>query len=168
MIAQFAVSPVVLGLGTPVFAFLVGGTALLIGIRFRIPWVTDRVRRVNRSLINPRWMRSAGKAGSGVAVLRHNGRRSGTPYETPISAKPCDDGFVVPLTYGPQTDWFQNLAAAGSANLIVDGEEVIVDRPELVPTESVLSAFALYERIGLRLFGIEECLVLHRTSPTAQ
>ena len=39
------------------------------------------------------------------AIVRHIGRRSGKPYETPIIVQPYEDGFVFELTYGPDVDW---------------------------------------------------------------
>ena len=36
-------------------------------------------------------------------------RRSGRRYTTPIRVVEQPDGFIVPLTYGPNTSWYVNL-----------------------------------------------------------
>jgi hypothetical protein len=48
-----------------------------------------------------------------VAVIHHQGRRSGRQYATPTSARPTRDGFVVPMTFGEGADWVRNVQAAG-------------------------------------------------------
>ena len=44
----------------------------------------DAVRRMNRSVTNPRVMRTAGTAATQTSVIAHIGRRSGQTYETPV------------------------------------------------------------------------------------
>lgn len=40
------------------------------------------------------------------------------------------DGFIIPLAFGTQVDWLQNLFAAGRATFSVDGETYDVAEPE--------------------------------------
>ena len=66
-----------LGLLTVVIVFV-------LRMRGRSPRVLNAVRRVNRAIVNPRQMRSAGTPGAYASVIRHRGRTSGRPYETPL------------------------------------------------------------------------------------
>lgn len=146
----------VLALGTVLAVFFVG-------MRRKSPPVLDAVRRMNRSVGNPRQMASAGKPGASTAVVRHVGRTSGTPYETPIDAMPTDDGFLVALPYGGRADWLKNVLASGSAVIVRDGLTYEVGQPELVATDSVLTELPPKQLRALRLFHVDQCLRLrHR------
>lgn len=152
-----------------VAAFVVGGLAgvaavVFAGMRFKIPLVVNAVRRMNRAVMNPRQMKSAGTPGAYAAVIRHVGRNSGKQYETPIGVTPFEDGYVVALPYGPGTDWMKNLMAAGSATLVYEGETIAVDQPRVVPIDTMVHAFKASDRRSFAAFGVSECLVLHRAA----
>jgi deazaflavin-dependent oxidoreductase (nitroreductase family) len=68
-------------------------------------------------------------------VLTHLGRSSGKTYQTPLDAHPVDDGYIFIINYGARSDWVQNILAAGTAQLTVDGETVELDSPRLVTKE---------------------------------
>jgi hypothetical protein len=61
-------------------------------MRWKLPPVVDAVRRLNRSLTNPRVLRTAGSAGTQTSIIRHVGRTSGRVYETPVDIIPALDG----------------------------------------------------------------------------
>jgi hypothetical protein len=50
---------------------------LVVGMRWKLSPVLDAVRRINRSVTNPRVMRTAGTAGEQTSVIQHVGRKSG-------------------------------------------------------------------------------------------
>ena len=64
--------------------------------------------------------------------LTHIGRSSGTAYRTPLDAHPVDDGYLFILMYGAESDWVQNILAAGRATLTVDGTHIELRSPRLV------------------------------------
>jgi deazaflavin-dependent oxidoreductase (nitroreductase family) len=99
-------------------------------------------------------------------VIHHVGRRSGQEYRTPVGPFPTADGYVVALPYGPGTDWVQNVLAAGSATLVHEGETIAVERPEVVRTSAVVAHLPDSEQRTLRVFGVDECLLLHRAAST--
>lgn len=140
------------------------GTALLavavmvMGMRRRSPLVIDTMRRVNKAVFNPAQMSSAGSPGSYAGIVEHVGRRSGTPYRTPIGPYPTDDGFIVALPYGTRADWVRNVLAAGSAVIVHEGEEHAVADPEVVAVADVIEDIPAGERRGLGLFGVTDCL----------
>ncbi len=103
-----------------------------LAMRAKFRPVQDAVRRMNRAVVNPRQMETAGRPGAYASVVRHRGRTTGTPYETPVQALPTGDGFVIPLPYGTASDWLKNVLAAGSATIVHEGGTYRVDRPEIV------------------------------------
>jgi hypothetical protein len=69
------------------------------------PRARDKVRLLNKRVLNPAMMTLAGRRHFYAAVLRHRGRRSGREYKTPVVAVPvAGDAFVVPLPYGEKVD----------------------------------------------------------------
>lgn len=94
----------------------------------RIPqWVA----RFNRRVTNPVQLLWAGRVPA-MGVLEHVGRKSGTPYRTPLNVFSTDEGVVILLTYGPDRDWLKNLTAAGSAQLRRRGRTEVVSHPRIV------------------------------------
>jgi deazaflavin-dependent oxidoreductase (nitroreductase family) len=134
----------------------------LYGMRTKSPPVLNTVRRISRAT-KPTVLKSAGTAGSPTSVVRHVGRVSGKEYDTPITAVPTDSGFVIALPYGPNTDWLKNVLASGAATIVIDGETVAVDRPQVVSRETGERDLPAGAARALRIFGVDECLRLRRT-----
>jgi deazaflavin-dependent oxidoreductase (nitroreductase family) len=139
------------------------GAVFVGGMRARHPAVTDRVRRFNRAVTNPRMLRTAGQLGASVAVVRHVGRSSGRSYDTPVTPFPIGDEFVIALPYGPETDWVRNVLKSGSAELVHDGRSLRVEDPRLVSVAEVGTHLPSSEQRTLRLFGVTECLRVRRS-----
>jgi deazaflavin-dependent oxidoreductase (nitroreductase family) len=139
-------------------------TVLLLGMRTRSQVVLDGVRRFNKAFTNKLTRRKAGREGSNSALVRHVGRSSGRPYETPVTPFPTDGGFLVALPYGTRADWARNVLAAGHASMLFGGQEVEVDVPEVVAVQDVLDELPAGERKTLRTFGVEQCLRLRRVA----
>ena len=98
------------------------------------------------------------------AVIHHRGRRSGRAYTTPLGARPTADGFVIPLTFGEQADWFRNVQAAGECVIRWKGVNYPVIEPVVVDWATVRSAFYPVERVVVPLIGIEKCVRLRHAS----
>jgi deazaflavin-dependent oxidoreductase (nitroreductase family) len=118
-------------IGSAVTLLAAAGLILVAGIRAQSPAVVNGVRRMSR-LTKPIVLRTAGTSGSPTAVVRHVGRVTGRHHQTPVVAAAVDDGFVVALPYGPDTNWLKNVRAAGTATILVDGQAREVDNPEIV------------------------------------
>lgn len=146
-------------------ASLAALAVFVVGLRTKYPPVVDRVRRFARDVGNPQMLRSAGRPGANASIIRHTGRTSGKPYETPVTAVVTADGFVIALPYGPNTDWLKNVLAQESATLVHEGNSYRVDRPQMVPSAAAASDFSARERRTLRWFGVDECLRLRRAGP---
>jgi deazaflavin-dependent oxidoreductase (nitroreductase family) len=146
-------------------ALLLGLVALvgvfLGGMRAKWPPVVNAVRRLNLKVMNPRQMATAGQPGAFAQILRHTGRTSGKTYETPLGIEPTDDGFVIALVYGNDTQWLRNVLAAGRAEVVRDDTTYPVDRPEVVPVADVIGFFKTSDQRLFRVFGVEKCVRLY-------
>lgn len=92
----------------------------------------------------------AARSGWGpFALVRHIGRRSGRPYETPLMLARLGPDFVAELTYGPGVDWYRNVVAAGRCTVVVEGVAHEIDR--IGPCDAA---------VGLRAFGVPASWVL--------
>jgi deazaflavin-dependent oxidoreductase (nitroreductase family) len=139
-------------------------SVLVAGMRWKVGPVIDAVRRMNRSLTNPRVMRTAGSADTQTSVIRHVGRTSGRTYETPVDVIPALDGVLIALPYGTRADWLRNVLAAGAATIVSQGESFGVDRPVIAATAEVADHIPARTLQTLRLFGVNECLHLRRSA----
>jgi deazaflavin-dependent oxidoreductase (nitroreductase family) len=156
-------------LATLAGALFVGLVAIalvfLLGMRAKSPLVLNPLMRLQRAIINPRQMRSAGTPGAYAAVVRHRGRISGRPYETPVGAVAAGDGFVIALPYGSRANWLQNVLASGSATIVHEGQTYWVDQPELIPMQAVAARFTGGDQQGFRLLAVDQALRVRRVEP---
>ncbi|HEY4190534.1 MAG TPA: nitroreductase family deazaflavin-dependent oxidoreductase [Candidatus Limnocylindrales bacterium] len=106
-----------------------------------------------RPLAGTRWFRLWG-------VIHHVGRKSGTPYATPIVVRPYRDGFVIPMPFGERTNWVNNVVAAGCATLRWAGRDYQVTDPRIVDAADAMDAFSTIQRALLPRFGIASVLCL--------
>ena len=114
-----------------------------------------RIRAFNKHYFNRLVRRFAGVSRTPFALIRHIGRRSGKPYETPIIVMPQGNGFVIALTYGPEVDWYRNVQAAGEATLLWHNQEYALKQPEPIDVRTGLSAFPMPFRQILGLLGTQ-------------
>ena len=137
-----------------------------------------RARRTVRfaaGLINPLVLLVAGRRWNPiVGILRHPGRRTGRMYASPLGMRPTGraraartseiDGFVIPLTFDEHSAWYQNVLAAGKAEITYGGRSYHVTNPEVVDFATAAPAFPRYERAQFRLIGIGRFLRLTNTN----
>jgi hypothetical protein len=145
-------------MGAAVLVAAAVAAVFVVGMRTNSAVVTDRVRRFNRAVTNPRVLRSAGTPGASASVIRHVGRVSGRSYETPVGPFAVGGDFLIALPYGPGADWVRNVLTHGSATLVHEGRTVSVHQPEVVPTTLVLDDLPPSEQRMLRVFAVDECL----------
>jgi len=137
------------------------GIVFLSGMRRKSPLVLEVVRRTSR-LTKRFVMKSSGTPGGIASIVRHVGRTTGRTYETPVSAVATNDGFVIALPYGRNTDWLKNVLASGSATIVHEGNTYRVNRPEIVPAFMAAPLFSPQDQRTHRLFRVDECLVVRR------
>jgi deazaflavin-dependent oxidoreductase (nitroreductase family) len=149
--------------GTLIGAVVVFLGLLLAGLRWQFGPVLDFIRRMNRSVTNPRVMRTAGTAATQTSVIAHVGRKSGRTYETPIDIIETPTGMLVALPYGTRADWVRNVLDAGSATVLTQGVRVEVNSPTVVAISDVAGSIPRGTMRMLRLFGVSQCLHLEKS-----
>ena len=137
-------------------------TLYVVGIRSKSATVRAAARRFHHAVGNPVQLRSAGTPGTYASVIRHQGRRTGRTYQTPVWAVPTEDGFVIAIVYGSGTDWLKNVLANGAAALVHQGEAYPVDRPEIVLMESARAYFPAKLQRTHRRVRVDRCLRVRR------
>jgi deazaflavin-dependent oxidoreductase (nitroreductase family) len=95
----------------------------------------------------------------GLGVVVHRGRRSGRRYQTPVNVFTAGEGYVLALTYGPDTDWVKNVLAAGGRELRTRGRAIQLGSPRLFHDES-RSGIRPVEPQVLRILGVADFLSL--------
>ena len=148
--------------GVTALAVVLLGVIFIVGMRAKLRPVLNAVRWVNRKFFNPRQMRSAGTSGAYASIIKHQGRTSGKPYETPVQAVPTEDGFAISLPYGAHSDWLKNVVALGSATLVTEGDTFAVDQPRIIPSAEAAAHFSAKDQRAHRMFDVDETLLLRR------
>jgi deazaflavin-dependent oxidoreductase (nitroreductase family) len=93
-------------------------------------------------------------------LLRHQGRRSGRLYATPVVALPVPGGFAIPLAFGEGADWYRNIMTSGGATIRRHGTEHRLGDPAAIDPDSAASPFPAWQRPVFRALGIRRFLVL--------
>jgi deazaflavin-dependent oxidoreductase (nitroreductase family) len=92
-------------------------------------------------------------------VVVHTGRTSGKEYHTPVNVFRHSGGFVIALTYGPDSDWVRNVLAAGGCDLVTRGKRHRLTAPRLVHDERRTCVPAPV-RAALRILAVADFLYL--------
>jgi deazaflavin-dependent oxidoreductase (nitroreductase family) len=128
--------------------------------------IPQRVGRWNRAGLN-RLTTPVMRRLPGFAVVHHVGRRSGRHLRTPVNLFPVDGGYVIALTYGPDTDWLKNVLAAGGCELEVRGRRVRCTSPVVFHDPSA-ARIRLPERPILRLLKVADFVSLTTDTGSAR
>jgi len=94
------------------------------------------------------------------AVLQHRGRSTGTVRRTPVVARRTAHGFVIPVPFGPSTQWTQNVLAAGGATVTWKGRDWRVANPRVVGFDEGATALGAVQRSIARRAGIVTYLMV--------
>jgi len=123
---------------------------------------TRRLIRAVARVVNPLVLRIAGRRHMPIlGIVHHRGRKSGRMYATPLGVRPAPGGgFVMPLTFGEASHWYQNIRAARWCVITYRGADHSVTAPIIVDRATAGPAYPRYERLALRLIGIDEFLLL--------
>jgi deazaflavin-dependent oxidoreductase (nitroreductase family) len=123
------------------------------------------IARFNKRFTNRLTLRVAGYL-PGFAIVSHVGRKSGRVYHTPVNAFRTEDGYIIALTYGAQSDWVKNVLAAGWCELQTRGWRARLSDPRIVTDESKSWA-PLPVRVILSLIHAPQYLRLSATPRSA-
>lgn len=93
-------------------------------------------------------------------LLRHQGRRSGRPYATPVVGMRVPGGFAIPMAFGEGADWYRNVVAAGGATIRQHGTEHQLGEASAIDPDSASSPFPAWQKPVFRALGIKRFLFL--------
>jgi deazaflavin-dependent oxidoreductase (nitroreductase family) len=116
----------------------------------------DVVKAFNKHALNPVMLGVAGRKYWYAAVIQHVGRLSGRSYQTPVVAVRVDNNLLVPLPYGTNVDWLQNVMAAGNATVTLHGRPVKVAGPAIIGAAAAATRLPKLRSAIYRLFRIRE------------
>ena len=86
---------------------------------------------------------------------KHDRRRSGKYYATPVVADRSADGFILPLPYGTGVDWLRNVLAAGRRRSRSAGKHIDVVEPEIIDAASAAPQLSPRRQRAFQRFGID-------------
>jgi deazaflavin-dependent oxidoreductase (nitroreductase family) len=90
-------------------------------------WLARFNRHVTNRILGPLATRLPG-----FSIVVHRGRKSGRIYRTPVNVFRTPGGYVMALTYGPDTEWVRNVLANGGCTIETFGRSMRLTRPRLV------------------------------------
>jgi len=93
-------------------------------------------------------------------LLRHQGRRSGKMYTTPVVGLRVPGGLAIPMAFGEGADWYRNIVASRGATVRRHGGEQRLVDPEAIDPDSDSSPFPGWQRQVFRALGIHRFLFL--------
>jgi deazaflavin-dependent oxidoreductase (nitroreductase family) len=114
--------------------------------------------RLNKAGLN-RLTRHTAPLTPGMGTVVHRGRRTGREYQTPVNVFRTGDGYLFALTYGPASDWVQNVLAAGACELRTRRRTIALTEPRLLHDEK-RAGIRPVERQVLRLMRVTDFLQL--------
>jgi deazaflavin-dependent oxidoreductase (nitroreductase family) len=95
----------------------------------------------------------------GFAIVDHVGRRSGRSYQTPVNVFRVDDRYLFALTYGRDSDWVQNVVAAGRCAITSRRKRLELVSPKLF-TDPTRHDVPVPARWVLGILDVEDFLTL--------
>ncbi|MBD0324434.1 MAG: nitroreductase family deazaflavin-dependent oxidoreductase [Aldersonia sp.] len=98
------------------------------------PVLGRRMAWFNRQVTN-RITRPLARLLPWFGVVEHAGRRSGRQYRTPVNVFRAEARYVIALTYGVESEWVQNVLAAGGCDLVTRGHRYKLTAPAIVHDE---------------------------------
>jgi deazaflavin-dependent oxidoreductase (nitroreductase family) len=94
------------------------------------------------------------------ALVEHRGRRSGLTRRTPVAIQRTADGFLIPLPWGPNTDWCRNIRAAGGCRVRWKGRYYDAVAPEIVAVGDAIGEWPTPLRVAIRTLRLKGFLRL--------
>jgi deazaflavin-dependent oxidoreductase (nitroreductase family) len=85
----------------------------------------------------------------GITVISHRGRKSGTQYQTAVSAYRKGSTLAIMLAHG-KTNWVKNILSAGEADIRMGGRDLHLVNPRIVTAGTDDASLPLIARIAAR------------------
>lgn len=88
-------------------------------------------------------------------------------YATPVVAWQTSAQTIVPLPYGPTTDWCRNVLAYGGCHIQIRGHWYAAHAPQLLSREAAVSYLPPAARTAARVLPVQSYLRLQTTAAPA-
>jgi deazaflavin-dependent oxidoreductase (nitroreductase family) len=99
-------------------------------------WLARFNRHVTNHILGP-----LARYAPWMAIVVHIGRNSHRRYRTPVVIFPRDVHFLIALTYGPESEWVQNVLTAGGCALETMGRTLRLSEPRIVHDRHMMPLF---------------------------
>ena len=96
------------------------------------------------------------------SIIQHVGRKTGNLYATPIVAVAESGSIFIPLPYGEDVDWVQNILSKGSCKIKTGGEWYLATNPQIISLEEALFRFPTLLQVALRMHKVENYLMVEQ------
>jgi deazaflavin-dependent oxidoreductase (nitroreductase family) len=136
--------------------------ALFLTVILLVRFCKRRLAAFHRAFTNRITIRFVGRL-PGFGIVSSVGRRSGKLYRTPVNVFREPDGFLIALTYGPDSGWVKNVLAADGCELETRGVRYQLSSPIVIHDPS-RRRFPPLVRVILRLIAAYDFLQLQRSS----
>lgn len=117
------------------------------------------IGKLNRVVANPVALQVAGWM-PGFGIVVHQGRNTGVDHHTPVNLFRYGQRWVIPLTYGRNTDWVKNVVAAGGCEVVHRNHRMVVTRVEIIRRTMAASAVPAPVRFLLWMVRVKDYLSL--------
>jgi deazaflavin-dependent oxidoreductase (nitroreductase family) len=117
-------------------------------------WIAQFNLRVTNRVLGP-----LAKRAPGMGIVIHTGRRTHRQYRTPVMFFKRGGDLVIALTYGRESQWVQNVLAAGGCTFETRGHKLRLSNPRLFrdPKRGVMP---IAPRLVLGLLNVSDFLAL--------
>ncbi|WP_262060570.1 nitroreductase family deazaflavin-dependent oxidoreductase [Streptomyces sp. STR69] len=117
-----------------------------------------------RGAVNRTTLRFAGHLA--FVDLEHVGRRTGTVHHTPLRAFRRGDTVVAGINFGRDSDWLQNIRAAGRCRMQLGDSWLELGAPRIVPVaEGVRGMPWLFGAVLTHVLHTTDCVELPVVGP---
>ena len=136
--------------------------ALFLTVILLVRFCRKRLAAFHRAVTNRITIRFVGRL-PGFGIVTSVGRKSGKLYRTPVNVFREPDGFLIALTYGPDSGWVKNVLAADGCELETRGVRYQLSSPIVIHDPS-RRRFPPLVRVILRLIAAYDFLQLQTSS----
>ena len=136
--------------------------ALFLTVILLVRFCKRRLAAFHRAVTNRITIRFVGRL-PGFGIVTSVGRKSGKLYRTPVNVFREPDGFLIALTYGPDSGWVKNVLAADGCELEIRGVRYQLSSPIVIHDPS-RRRFPPLARVILRLIAAYDFLQLQTSS----
>jgi hypothetical protein len=82
--------------------------------------------------------------------------------------QPTGDGFIVPMPWGVDSDWYRNVRAAGECVIRWKGRNYRMVQPELIAPATARKNFSVFAQVFIKVIRVKHYLHLRPKAAEGQ